>query len=235
MSKLFVLGLVLVAAGLACGVTLMALGRLAPGLGVGTAGLVAGLLSMLIGWRRERASERAASEHLRRQLAAISDRGQSTRPAGAEAAPAREASPVAPAGLVTEEAAIGEQTMAQVFVPDYSAQPMPGFARIYQQIAAGTMLGFLMVVGGPDRGRGIPIGRERIAIGRGGDCALQLSDPGVSNRQAEVLLEEGHIVIRDLGSKNGTYVNNVRIEKQTLSNCDVIAFGSTRLLVTLGT
>jgi hypothetical protein len=135
---------------------------------------------------------------------------------------------------LSEGLEVGEGTISQAFVADYSAQAMPGFASIYRQIAAGEMRGFLMVVGGPDRGRGVPIADTRISVGRNQGLTLTISDPGVSSHQCEIWAEGAHIMVGDAGSKNGTYVNNTRISKQPLANCDVIAFGSTKLLVTLG-
>jgi len=58
---------------------------------------------------------------------------------------------------------------------------------------------------------------ERPAVlGRSMDCAIVLNDEHVSRRHAEVGLEDGHWLIRDLGTPNGTRVNSHRIQGPTV-------------------
>lgn len=47
----------------------------------------------------------------------------------------------------------------------------------------------------------------RVAIGRGKDCELVLITDSASRRHAEVYAEGADFCVRDLGSKNGTFVN----------------------------
>jgi hypothetical protein len=47
----------------------------------------------------------------------------------------------------------------------------------------------------------------RVVIGRDSSCDLVVTDPSVSRRHAEIALEAGQLVVRDLGSSNGTWVN----------------------------
>ena len=44
-------------------------------------------------------------------------------------------------------------------------------------------------------------------LGRGTDCDLRLVDPGVSRHHAELRVEDDEVVLVDLGSTNGTFVN----------------------------
>ena len=67
-------------------------------------------------------------------------------------------------------------------------------------------------------------------IGRGADCDLQLTDPGVSRRHAELRLENDAIVLVDLGSTNGIRVNEVAVGRRQLSPADRIQLGSTTLV-----
>ena len=123
------------------------------------------------------------------------------------------------------------------WVPDTSPAPMPGFAEVYKKIASGQIRGHVMVVGGPDRGRGVEIVDDRaISIGRGKNHTLNLSDAGVSIDQCEIAAIEGKIMLRDLGSKNGTFVNSQRVAAmpQPLENCDIVTCGATKILMTLG-
>ena len=60
-------------------------------------------------------------------------------------------------------------------------------------------------------------------IGRGGSASLTLSSPTVSTHHAELRLECGRLVISDLGSTNGTFVNGVRLRGEaTLNSGDLL-------------
>jgi hypothetical protein len=65
-------------------------------------------------------------------------------------------------------------------------------------------------------GRAVPVEEVPFVIGREGDCDLILEDPRVSRRHAQVeVLDDGRVVLRDLGSANGTFVDGTRIEGGT--------------------
>ncbi|HEU5008677.1 MAG TPA: FtsK/SpoIIIE domain-containing protein [Jatrophihabitantaceae bacterium] len=67
----------------------------------------------------------------------------------------------------------------------------------------------LDVVGGPDTGRGVPLGRAPVTVGRARDCTLVLRDPRVSRRHAQLALGVRGATVRDCGSAGGTYVEGV--------------------------
>jgi FHA domain/Domain of unknown function (DUF1707) len=50
-----------------------------------------------------------------------------------------------------------------------------------------------------------------VTIGRSPDCHCQLGDPGVSRRHAQIHRDGDLWVLRDLGSRNGTWLNGVRV------------------------
>ena len=67
----------------------------------------------------------------------------------------------------------------------------------------------------------------RVAIGRGKDCELVLITDSASRRHAEVYPEGAEFYVRDLGSKNGTYLNGERLERaHQLRPGDRIGVGS---------
>ena len=66
----------------------------------------------------------------------------------------------------------------------------------------------------------------RIAIGRHEANDLQLTSRTVSNYHAEIMNENGRIVLRDLGSTNGTFVNDEKVREQTVESGDRIRIGS---------
>ena len=50
-------------------------------------------------------------------------------------------------------------------------------------------------------------------LGRGTDCDLRLVDPGVSRHHAELRVEDDEVVLVDLGSTNGTFVNGQPVRR----------------------
>jgi pSer/pThr/pTyr-binding forkhead associated (FHA) protein len=74
----------------------------------------------------------------------------------------------------------------------------------------------------------VPAG-DRTLIGRSPDCDIFLDDVTVSRRHAELLREGDRLVIRDLGSLNGTFVNRRRIESAVLEDDDELQIGKYRL------
>jgi len=74
----------------------------------------------------------------------------------------------------------------------------------------------------------------RFTVGRRPGNSLQIVDNSVSGKHAELLLEKGGVVLRDLGSTNGTRVGVARIQESALAHGDRITFGSVRLAFTDG-
>jgi predicted component of type VI protein secretion system len=66
---------------------------------------------------------------------------------------------------------------------------------------------------------------ERITIGRAPDNMLQIDDPSVSQRHAQLLLLGESYHLKDLGSTNGTRVNSVLVRDTLLRVGDRIRFG----------
>ena len=78
--------------------------------------------------------------------------------------------------------------------------------------------------------RRMPLGIERITIGRTQDNQIVLNDPAVSSHHAEILLKEQGYWITDVGSTNGTFVNQQQIERHVpylLHPRDVIRISNT--------
>jgi pSer/pThr/pTyr-binding forkhead associated (FHA) protein len=88
----------------------------------------------------------------------------------------------------------------------------------------------LIVVSGALAGQRVDVGAQPVTIGKG-PATIQISDdPAVSTRHAEVALRGGAFVVTDLGSTNGTFVNNQRIAQPTrINDGDLLRFGNTQL------
>lgn len=54
---------------------------------------------------------------------------------------------------------------------------------------------------------------DQLVIGRGESCDIVVSDRQVSRQHARLLWQNGTVLLEDLGSKNGTYLNNQPVEK----------------------
>jgi hypothetical protein len=82
----------------------------------------------------------------------------------------------------------------------------------------------------PD-GTTIAIGGAPIVIGRLPGCGVVLGDTNVSRRHAQVALDDGDVVVTDLGSTNGTFVNGRRVTRATIRPGDELTVGTSRLRV----
>jgi pSer/pThr/pTyr-binding forkhead associated (FHA) protein len=72
----------------------------------------------------------------------------------------------------------------------------------------------LVVVDGPDQGRSFALTAESV-IGRDPTATVHLTDQEVSRRHAIVSVGEGQVTIEDLGSFNGTQMNDSEIAGET--------------------
>jgi DNA-binding NtrC family response regulator len=77
----------------------------------------------------------------------------------------------------------------------------------------------------------LPAEADRVLIGAGATCDIQLEDPYVSAAHCELERRaHGRVLVRDLGSKNGTFVNGNRIEVAELAIGAVLTAGRTGIL-----
>jgi len=77
-------------------------------------------------------------------------------------------------------------------------------------------------------GQEFPLTQAPVTIGRQPDCTVVLADPQVSRQHATVSYQAGRYIVQDLGSANGTYVNDRRIAApQALRDGDQLRLGNT--------
>jgi len=73
-------------------------------------------------------------------------------------------------------------------------------------------------------------GDQPVTIGRGSDSVVQIHDGKISRHHCEVRATPDGYFLRDLGSKNGTFVNGARISEARLRNGDRVQVGLAQLL-----
>ena len=76
------------------------------------------------------------------------------------------------------------------------------------------------------------IGIDPVSIGRLPENAIVIGNPAVSGRHALVSREGGHVVVQDLRSTNGTFVNHKPIVRHTLAEGDIVQIGRHALVFT---
>lgn len=87
----------------------------------------------------------------------------------------------------------------------------------------------LVVVDGDGARPEWELDRDRMVIGRLAGSEIEVQDAGASRRHAEVRRQDGGWVVADLGSTNGTLVNESKITEHTLKEGDRITIGRTVL------
>ena len=88
----------------------------------------------------------------------------------------------------------------------------------------------LVVRNGPQAGATIVLDAPITRLGRAIDGEISLDDITVSRRHAEIVRNGQDYLVRDSGSLNGTYVNQVRIDEAPLHQGDELQIGKFRLV-----
>jgi pSer/pThr/pTyr-binding forkhead associated (FHA) protein len=78
-------------------------------------------------------------------------------------------------------------------------------------------------------GRACELHTDRTTIGRVEDNTFQIADPSVSSHHCEIHLRGSEIVIRDLNSTNGSFINNDKITEQVLKPGQTLRLGQVEL------
>lgn len=93
----------------------------------------------------------------------------------------------------------------------------------------------IRILNGPYRGREKTLAEKALTIGRDAEAGIQILDRSASRFHAEVFPVGGMYFVRDLDSKNGTFVNDEKVtDEELLREGDVIKIGSTELAYEAG-
>jgi DNA-binding NtrC family response regulator len=87
----------------------------------------------------------------------------------------------------------------------------------------------IVVVDGPHAGREVSLGHATAFVGSAKGLDLVLDDPRVSRRHAELVPAEDGVRVRDLESRNGTYVGQKRVADAFLGAGALVRVGRTKL------
>ena len=122
-------------------------------------------------------------------------------------------------------------------------QPNPAWTRPYEQAATPTLESrsseqgslapgkkyALVILNGEDPGRVVPIAKPRVVMGRA-ECDVVLSDPQLSRQHALIAINGTSARLEDLGSTNGTFVDEKRIQTAELIDRSEFRIGSHELV-----
>ena len=89
----------------------------------------------------------------------------------------------------------------------------------------------LRIENGSREGHTVSVGNQSVTIGAGGDCTLVLDEAAISRHHAEVTPAKGGVFVRDLGSTNGTFVNDAKIQEAVVSTGAEFRLGQTTIRV----
>jgi pSer/pThr/pTyr-binding forkhead associated (FHA) protein len=94
----------------------------------------------------------------------------------------------------------------------------------------------IRIMNGPYRGREKTVADKPLTIGRDAEAGIQILDRSASRFHCEIFPVGGMFFVRDLDSKNGTFVNDERLgDEELLRVGDVIKIGTTELVFESGT
>jgi len=100
--------------------------------------------------------------------------------------------------------------------------------------AGSSFIPILTFLSGPILGKEIPVIGRQLTIGRGSDCDVMIPDPSVSRKHLQICCRKVvqkddvsrlKIVVRDLGSRNGTMINYAPVRSAVLKPGDKIMMG----------
>lgn len=91
----------------------------------------------------------------------------------------------------------------------------------------------LVIETGPLAGQEVTVGAQPVTLGRKPPATVVIDDLRVSRQHTHLVVRDGKLYVKDLGSSNGTFVNDTKLSRETkLQPGDLVKLGSTVLKVT---
>jgi two-component system cell cycle response regulator len=97
-----------------------------------------------------------------------------------------------------------------------------------KELPPGIMV-LLRVLEGQEVGKGYQVNKVPVSLGRDALCDVSINDTRMSRQHAMLFYYSPNFYLKDLGSTNGTFVNDKRIKQSAIVNGDHIKVGSTVL------
>jgi pSer/pThr/pTyr-binding forkhead associated (FHA) protein len=88
----------------------------------------------------------------------------------------------------------------------------------------------ILIARGPNKGSRFLVTADGVSIGRSSQSSIFLDDITVSRTHATIVKKEKSFVLKDAGSLNGTYINNISVNEHTLVSGDEFQIGKFHLL-----
>ncbi len=99
-----------------------------------------------------------------------------------------------------------------------------------QYVEKEKIIGYLYIIDGNKKGEKFIL-FDTANIGRSPSSDIFIDDPSVSKFHARIVVKGKNVYVEDLGSRNGTFVNNINVHKETLLNDkDIIQFGDVKMI-----
>lgn len=92
----------------------------------------------------------------------------------------------------------------------------------------------LVVLSPEQKGRSYELAVDKTTIGRVDDNTFQIAESSVSSHHCEVLLRGGDVVVKDLNSTNGTFINGEKISEAVLKPGQTLRLGQIELKLETG-
>jgi diguanylate cyclase (GGDEF)-like protein len=95
----------------------------------------------------------------------------------------------------------------------------------FNRVSISTDRSCIVVIYGPELGKRAALGQGAFEIGRSSRCDLPIDQESISRNHARISWDGQRHVIEDLGSTNGTFVNDVVVKRSPLKDGDQIKLG----------
>jgi pSer/pThr/pTyr-binding forkhead associated (FHA) protein len=83
-------------------------------------------------------------------------------------------------------------------------------------------------------GRTYELKVDRTTVGRVEDNAFQIAEPSVSSHHCEILLRGDQVIVKDLDSTNGTYINGQKVSESPITSGQILRLGQLEMRLETG-
>ncbi|MCF7791548.1 MAG: FHA domain-containing protein [Victivallales bacterium] len=92
----------------------------------------------------------------------------------------------------------------------------------------------LKILSSESRGKALSLNKKELTCGRAKSNDLVLDDSSISSKHCKFIGDEMGYTVKDEGSTNGTFVNNIKITNKSLKDEDIITLGNVEMLYDSG-